>query len=150
MPTDLILIVQTALWRYAIQRDDVLEIKLVASAADLQDSAQGRSCIGVELGPLLDPADRSTLARRRALVVPLRQGLVALLADQVEVFQEHTRIEALPALLAARLRQPWAIGALQLGADLVVQLDLYAVAHTALTLENLRSGGVRGGEASPS
>ena len=150
MPTDLILIVQTALRRYAIRRDDVLEIKLVASVADLQACAQAGSCTGVELGPLLDPADRSTLARRRALVVPLQRRLVVLLADQVEVFQEHARIEALPALLAARLRQPWAIGALQLGADLVVQLDLYAVARTALMLENLHSGGVRGGEASPS
>ena len=135
MAGQLILIVQTALRRYAVRRDDVLEIKLVSSGADLLGSdAQGRPYVGVELGPLLDPNDRSTLARRRALIVPLRRRLVAFMMDGVEALQEHAKIEALPALLATQLRQPWAIGALLFDTDLIVQLDLRAVARTALAL----------------
>jgi len=132
----LTLIVQTARHRYAVRRDDVLDIKLVTSAADLQtDDAQGRPYVGIELGPLLDPSDQSSLTRRRALVVPLHRQLVALLADKVESFHEHARIEALPALLAAQLRQPWAIGAFVLDSDLIIQLDLRAVAQTVLAAQ---------------
>src|SRR5262245_47130123 len=112
MADQLTLIVQTARRRYAVRRDDVLDIKIVAGATDLQADELGRAYVGVELGPLLDPADQSTHARRRALVVPLRRQLVALIADEVELFQEPIRIEALPPLLATQLRQPWAIGAL--------------------------------------
>lgn len=136
MVSHLTLIVQTARHRYAVRRDDVLDIKLVTGAADLQsDDTQGRAYIGIELGPLLDPSDQSSLTRRRALVVPLRDRLVALMADRVELFHEHAGIEALPALLAAQLRQPWAIGAFVLDSDLIIQLDLRAVAHTALTAQ---------------
>ena len=132
----LTLIVQTARHRYAVRRDDVLDITLVTSAADLQtDDAQGRPYVGIELGPLLDPSDQSSLTRRRALVVPLHRRLVALLADKVESFHEHARIEALPALLAAQLRQPWATGAFVLDSDLIIQLDLRAVAQTALAAQ---------------
>jgi chemotaxis signal transduction protein len=136
MVSHLTLIVQTAQHRYAVRRDDVLDIKLVNGTADLHaDDAQGRAYIGIELGPLLDPSDQSSLTRRRALVVPLRRRLVALLADRVESFHEHARIEALPALLAAQLRQPWATGAFVLDSDLIIQLDLRAVAHTALAAQ---------------
>lgn len=136
MVSHLTLIVQTARHRYAVRRDDVLDIKLVTGAADLQaDDTQGRAYIGIELGPLLDPSDQSSLTRRRALVVPLQDRLVALMADRVESFHEHVGIEALPALLAAQLRQPWAIGAFVLDSDLIIQLDLRAVAHTALTAQ---------------
>src|SRR4051794_7366893 len=120
MAGHLTLIVQTARHRYAVRRDDVLDIKLVNNAADLQArDAQGRAYVGIELGPLLDSSDQTSLTRRRALVVPLRHRLVALLADRVESFHEHARIEALPALLAAQLRQPWAIGAFVLDSDLI-------------------------------
>lgn len=134
MSSHLTLIVQTARRRYAVRRDEVQDIKLIAGAGDLPSDDQGRVCVGVELGPLLDPDDRSTLARHRALVVPLRRGLVALLADRVESFHENARIEALPDLLAARLHPPWATGALLLDSELIVQLDLRAVARSALDL----------------
>ena len=137
MASDLTVIVQTALRRYAVRRDDILEIKLVANPAGLPIADEhGRTCIAVELGPLLDPADQSTHTRRHALIVPLRRRLVALLTDRVESLQEHAGIEALPALLRAQLREPWAIGALLLGSDLIVQLDLRAVARTALALRS--------------
>ena len=38
----------------------------------------------------------------------------------------------LPALLRERLQQPWAIGALELDDDLIVKLDLRAVARSAM------------------
>lgn len=133
MADHLLLIVRTALRRYAVRRDDVLEIKLVDDVADFPtDDPAGRSSLGVELGPLLDPSDCSVLTRRRALIVPLRRRLIALLADHVELFEENVRIDPLPILLREQLRQPWAIGALLLDTDLVVQIDLRAIARTAL------------------
>ena len=57
MTNDILLIIRTALRRYAVRRDDLLDVKLVVSAADLQAGGLfDRPCIGVELGPLLDPA----------------------------------------------------------------------------------------------
>jgi chemotaxis protein histidine kinase CheA len=132
MPTNLMLIVRTGQRRYAVRRDDVLEIKLVANAAAMPCDERGLPYVGFELGPLLDPADRSELVRRRALVVPLRRRKVALLADRVDSFQEHTQVVALPELLGARLSQPWAVGALVLDGEVIVQIDLWAVARSAL------------------
>jgi hypothetical protein len=132
MPTDLMLIVRTARRRYAVRRDDVMEIKLVADASAMPRDERGQPYIGFELGMLLDPADRSELRRRRALVVPLRRRKIALLADEVDSFQEYTQTIALPELLGARLSQPWAIGALVLDDEVIVQIDLLAVARSAL------------------
>ena len=138
MPTDLLLIVRTARHRYAVRRDDLTEIKLVADASTLlRGDGRGHACIGVELGPLLDPADRTNLARRRALVVPLRRRKVALLADRIDSFHEQARAVMLPELIRARLAQPWAIGALLLDDEVIVQIDLRAVARSALA----RNGG---------
>src|SRR5919199_1720785 len=133
MANDVLLIVRTALRRYAIRRDDLYDVKLIAGPADLQ--AGGifeRACIGVELGPLLDPSDMSAQARRRALIVPLRRRYIALLVDYVDSFLERTVSAPLPGLLRAQLRQPWAIGALAFDDELIVQLDLRAVARSAL------------------
>ncbi|HET9223643.1 MAG TPA: chemotaxis protein CheW [Roseiflexaceae bacterium] len=132
MPTDLMLIVRTARRRYAVRRDDVIEIKLVADATAMPRDERGQPYIGFELGMLLDPADRSELRRRRALVVPLRRRKIALLADEVDSFQEYTQTIALPELLGARLSQPWAIGALVLDEEVIVQIDLLAIARSAL------------------
>jgi hypothetical protein len=126
------LIVRTAMRRYAVRRDDVQAIRLIGGAADLEAGDGRNPYIGVELGPLLDPNDRSTRSRRHALIVPLRRRFVALLVDHIETFQEQASIAALPALLAAQLRQPWAIGAVEIDTELLVQLDLRAVARTAL------------------
>src|SRR6266540_3529227 len=133
MADELLLIARTALRRYAVRRDDLLDVKLVPGPDAL--AAGGlfdQPCLGVELGPLLDPSDRSTLARRRALIVPLRRRYVALLVDYVETFLERAACAPLPALLRDRLRQPWATGALAIEGDLIVQLDLRAVARSVL------------------
>ena len=132
MPTNLMLIVRTAQRRYAVRRDDVIEIKLVANAEAMPRDERGQPYLGFELGPLLDPADRSELMRRRALVVPLRRRKVALLADRVESFQDLPQVLSLPELLGAHLSQPWAIGALILDDEVIVQIDLWAVARSAL------------------
>jgi hypothetical protein len=133
MANDVLLIVRTALRRYAIRRDDLLDVKLVAGPADLQAGGLfDRPCVGIELGPLLDPADQSAQTRRRALIVPLRRRYIALLVDYVDSFLERVVCAPLPPLLHGRLRQPWAIGALTLDDDLIVQIDLRAIARSAL------------------
>jgi hypothetical protein len=132
MPADLMLIIRTARHRYAIRRDDVLEIRLVLNSTTMPCDEHGHPYLGIELGPLLDPDDRSDLTRRHALVIPLRRRLVALLADSVDSFHEHAPVAPLPELLEARLSPHWAIGALVLADEVIVQLDLRAVARSAL------------------
>ncbi len=133
MASDVLLIVRTALCRYAVQHDDLFEVKLIADSAELRTRGlYNRPCLGVELGPLLDPSDQSTLVRRRALIVPLRRRYVALLVDYVDTFLECAASVPLPTLLRERLQQPWAIGALVLDDDLIVKLDLRAVARSAM------------------
>ena len=65
-------------------------------------------------------------------MVPLRRRLVALLADNVDSFEERATPAPLPELLGSCLKQPWAIGALVLADEVIVQLDLRAVARSAL------------------
>jgi len=133
MSTNVLIIVKTALRRYAVRRDDLIDVKM-ARAGDMFhiEGSADRSYIGFDLGPLLDPADCSSLKRRRALIVPLRRRYVALMVDYVETFLEQANSIPLPALLRERLHEPWAVGALILEDGLVVQLDLRAVARTAL------------------
>jgi chemotaxis signal transduction protein len=129
---DITLIVQTARHRYAVRRGDLMEIKLVPDASAMPADDRGHPYIGIELGPLIDPDDRSTLTRRRALVVPLRRRMIALLADRIETFQERPQIMALPELIGTQLSQPWAVGALVLDNEVIVQLDLRAVARSVM------------------
>lgn len=132
MPNDILLIIRTTRHRYAIRRDDVIEIRLVPNPSAMPRDKRGRLYLGVELGPLLDPDDRSGLTRRHALIVPLRRRLIALLADSIDSFHEGAPVIPLPELLGARLREPWAIGALVLDDEVIVQLDLRAVARSVL------------------
>jgi hypothetical protein len=133
MPNDMLLIVKTAARRYAVRRDDVFEIRMVETTAALETGAPGAwPVVGVELGPLIDPDDRSRLARRRGLLVPLRRRYVALLVDDVETFLERSECAPLPALLRERLRLPWAIGALAQDDDLILLLDVRAIARSVL------------------
>jgi hypothetical protein len=133
MAANVLMIVKTAQRRYAIRRDDLLDVKMAQAGGMFQvEDSSDRPYLGFELGPLLDPADRSSLKRRRALIVPLRRRYIALMVDYIETFLEQADSSPLPALLRERLIQPWAIGALILEDDLVVQLDLRAVARSAL------------------
>ncbi len=132
MTSSKVLLAQTARQRYAIKRDDVLSIELIGEEGPTQHvDARGNAYIGVELGALIDPADRSTQTRQRALLVALRRRVVALLVDHVELV-ETDKVEVLPALLAERLQQPWSVAALMIEDNLVVQLDIRALARSAL------------------
>ena len=137
MASSTVLLAQTARQRYAIKRDDVLSIELIGEEGPSQHfDARGNAYIGVELGALIDPADRSTQRRQRALLVALRRRIVALLVDHVELV-EADQVVALPALLAERLQHPWAIAALTIEDNLVVQLDIRALARSALSQTTL-------------
>lgn len=129
----LLLVVKTARHRYVVRRDELLDIKIVqVDRAPRPDSASASEYLGFELGPLLDPGDRSGAKRQRALIVPMRRRTIALFVDDIETFLEHTSCLPLPGLLRERLQKPWVAGALTLGDDLVLQLDLRAVARSAL------------------
>lgn len=133
MTSAALLIVRTARHRYAIRRDDLADMRLLHQHADLADAAHfPQPCVGAELGALLDPADQSSQRRRHALLVPLRRRYVALLVDQVETMLEQGGGVPLPALLAERLREPWARGVLQHDDELLIVLDLRAIARSAL------------------
>lgn len=127
-----VLLAQTARQRYAIKRDDVLSIELIGEEGPGQHfDARGNAYIGVELGALINPADRSMQKRQRALLVTLRRRVIALLVDHVELV-EVDKVVALPALIAERLQQPWSVAALMIEDTLVIQLDIRALARSAL------------------
>ncbi|MEN9935887.1 MAG: hypothetical protein RLZZ387_2466 [Chloroflexota bacterium] len=129
----LLLLVRTPLRRYAVRRDDYTDARLVTCPEDLAaGDGPGRPYIGFELGALLDPADRGGQGRRRALVVPLRRRKIALLVDRVEELLELPAVQPLPSLLHERLSEPWVTGVLLVEGDIVLQLDLRAVARSAL------------------
>jgi chemotaxis signal transduction protein len=136
MPSDMILIVGTARHRYAIRRDDVLEIRLVLDSSAMPQDKRGQPYLGIELGPMLDPQDQSTMKRRRALVIPLRRRLIAFLTDSIDALQEQVTFAPLPELLRTKLKQPWAVGALVLNDEVIVQLDLLAIARSALAKQS--------------
>src|SRR5512145_3118437 len=135
MTNRMLLIVHTALHRYAVARNDLLAIKLVARPSDLEGTDEyGHPYVGVELGSLLDPLDQSFLMRRHALLVPIRRKCVALLVDLVETFLDQVSYTPLPPLLRERLAHPWAIGALVLDTEIIVEIDIRAVARSALMM----------------
>lgn len=127
-----IILIRTVRRRYAVRHADTAEIRLVDGPLDLAAGPADQPYVAVELGPLLDRDDVGPLKRPRALVVPLRRRRVALLVDRIEEFVEQPQALPLPALIAGHLRQPWSAGAVLVGGEAVVLLDLRAVARTAL------------------
>ena len=133
MATNVIMVVKTPTRRYAVRHDDLIDVRMARSTPTVQvDGPADRPYLGFQLGPLLDPADQATLPRCHALIVPLRRRYIALLVDSVETFLQHAEMHPLPELLRKRLDQPWAAGALIYEDDLMIQLDLRAVARSAL------------------
>lgn len=133
-----LVLVRTALRRYAVRREDVSDIRLLDGPGAPPADASGRPYVVFELGALLDPQDTEALRRPQALVVPLRRRNVALLVERVEEFLERPDVRPLPALVRGLLREPWVVGVLLVDDDLVLQLDLRALARTALTRETRR------------
>lgn len=76
------------------------------------------------------------MKRRRALVIPLRRRLIAFLTDSIDALQEQVTFAPLPELLRTKLKQPWAVGALVLNDEVIVQLDLLAIARSALAKQS--------------
>lgn len=133
MTADPLLIIQTARHHYAMRRRDIASMRLIADRAQLRaPGAFDRPCLDIELGPLLDPADQSTKQRRHALVVPLRRRYVAFLVDTIDTFVDAEAAEPLPPLLSEHLQQPWSIGVLRHSGQLVVLLDIVAIARSAV------------------
>ncbi len=125
----LLLEVHTATRRYLVPRAhlDVLAQVAAGGAAPARDG-RGLPVIARELGPLLDPADLGPPGRRHALTVALRRRSVALLVERAEALDAPGAVQPLGALLARRLARPWALGAVVIGADPVIVLDLRRIA----------------------
>lgn len=136
--------VRTAGRHYAVRRADLAGIRRVDAPLADQADGTGQPWITAELGSLLDPSDTGVCTRPQALLVPLRRRTVALLVERVEEFLEQPSIQPLPALLSSRLCEPWAAGVLLVADELVVILDLRAVARTAFLATH---GRARGGQA---
>lgn len=133
MTNSIVLIVQTALRRYAIRHSDVLETRLTTIEELRSNTHSSHSYIDIELGALLDPVDQDTIPRWRALIVPMRRRYVAFLVSRIETFLEQPHVVPLPHILEKRLTQPWATGVVVLDDAVVVQLDLRALARSVLT-----------------
>ena len=129
---EMLLIIRTAQHRYIVRREDVATLRAMTRGDDGRREDADPSVIAVELGPLIDPADVSTVQRRHALIIPLRRRNIALLVDAVDTIVEHADVQPLPQLLRERLHEPWATGVLLIDDQPVVQLDVRAIARSIL------------------
>lgn len=127
MADDLLLLIRTARCRYAARRDGLMSIQLAGDRPVAVDDPWRRPCAAVELGPLLDPQDVGGRQCRRALVVPLRRRLVALLVEGVDELRGAVP-EPLPEILRRLLQPPWSAGVVDDAGEPIVLLDLRAVA----------------------
>ena len=122
------LLVHTGVRRYIIPQGDVFAIRAVNTAAEIQNPA----LVTVDLGAFIDPNDRSEQPPRHGLFVPLRRKQIVLLVSKVDMLEQPLSHHPLPQLMRDNLKQPWAVGVYGLEHDLVVQLDLRAVARSVL------------------
>ncbi len=134
----MLLIIRTAQHRYIVRREDVATLRAMTRGDDGRREDADPSVIAVELGPLIDPADVSTVQRRHALIIPLRRRNIALLVDAVDTIVEYADVQPLPPLLRERLREPWATGVLLIDDQPVVQLDVRAIARS-IVLQRTRA-----------
>jgi chemotaxis signal transduction protein len=129
----MIVMISTATRRYAIRREDLTSMQVIATDQDLASlSTAERPAIPVDLGMLLDPADHSAPGRKHGLVVPLRRRPVVFLVERVEQSIEQPMIHPLPTLISRCLRDIWAIGALDFDDQLMILLDLRAIARSIM------------------
>lgn len=129
----------TTLHQYIVRRDQVLELRVGMSKAELErPDERGKSVISCELGTLLDPRDMRSNPRRHALVIPTRRWSVALLVERVEDIRTATRdhIQKLPPLLARRLERPWFLGVFVAEENPMLVLDLRQIAQDVLMMKS--------------
>ena len=129
MANTMLLMVQTARRRYLVRQGDVHGIR--ATTSDMLTNSD--TYVGVDLGALFDPADTSERSRHHGLFVPLRRKQVVFLVDHVDEVEVPQAPVELPSLLRSQLVQPWALGTLALHDELVVVIDLRAVARSVLS-----------------
>lgn len=139
MPYDgLLITVDTQLNRYIVRRDQILELRMIISNADLErPDERGKALVAHELGALLDAEDRHGNARRHALVVPTRRRSVALLVDRVEDFRYAAPgiVQPLVPLLRKRLARPWFLGVVVQDDTPFLVLDLRQIAQDVLLMQ---------------
>jgi hypothetical protein len=131
----LLLTVITKNHRYIVRRDQMIELRLVTTEADLKrPDERGKPIISGELSLLLDPDDPPTHSRRHAIIVPTRRRSVALLVDRVEDVQATTEgmIQKLPEVFKRRLERPWFLGVMVQEDTPILVLDLRQVAQDML------------------
>lgn len=140
--THMLLTLQTHLHRYVASSDPAFQLRIVPAGAALPaHDAAGCPLVVAELGPLLNHNDSSALARRHALLVPLRRRSALLLFDAVgELASLGADVVPLPTLLAARLRHAWVRGVCSVGEDLLLVLDLHAIAQHVAAGATSQSG----------
>jgi hypothetical protein len=103
------LLVHTALRQYAIRRDDLTMICVIAGQDDLDRIGnRDRPAIPISLGELLDPHDH-----------------------------EAPIVHPIPALIAKQLRDTWAIGVIEVNQVLTILLDLRAIARSILAQRSI-------------
>jgi hypothetical protein len=134
----MVVIVRAATRRYAVRRADLAGIKR-AEAAPVGTRDAERPFASVALGPLLEHAGIANEPAPQALLVSLRRRTVALLVERVEEFLEQPQVHPLPGLLREHLQHEWSAGVVEHDDELVVLLDLRAVARSVLLRDKQES-----------
>jgi chemotaxis signal transduction protein len=134
----MLLLVYTALHQYAIRRDDLAAIRVIAGQADLdQLGSRDRPAMPIGLGELLDPHDHARQTRQHGLIVPLRRRPLVFLVERVEQTIEAPIIHPIPVLIAKHLRDTWAVGVIEINQMLTILLDLRAIARSILAQRSI-------------
>ncbi|NTU79295.1 MAG: hypothetical protein HGA45_07820 [Chloroflexales bacterium] len=128
MSAELLLEVHTATRRYLVPQAHLDHLAQMVTSHAPAPARRSTALVCRELGPLLDPADAGGPGRRHALTVELRRRTVALLVERAESLATHGVVQPIGALLARRLAQPWVLGAVLVGDDPVLVLDLRRIA----------------------
>lgn len=161
----LLLMVSTHLHRYAVRRDHIRELRMVASEtgslakppshsehrgpdehrdpeSSHPEELSSQVVMCCELAPLLDPNDASMSRRRHALIVASEQGGVVFLVERVEEMYHEHRVtwRPLPALIAKRLARAWFLGVVLVDETVLLVLDLRQMARDVVTNQGILGG----------
>jgi hypothetical protein len=151
----LLLFILTTRHRYVAQREQILELRILASDADWNRPDERDTPMEmeyVELGPLLDPEDTPAKTRRHALVVPTPDRSVALLVDRIEDLwlESGSPVQMFPPFFTRQLRRPWFPGAMLHQDEPVLLLDLSQIARDVLHMQaSTRDGDGTRGDCKP-
>lgn len=128
MADETLLLVHTPRQRFLASNADIYTIR-----AGLVEQEPAPNVVQIGLGAFFDPADVSMLKRQHGMVVPLRRKEITFLVDRIDLLEIRPQRYELPPLLVSRLRAPWALGAFAIDDQLVVHLDMRALARSVLS-----------------